>query len=161
MLLKSSVLTNPAQDRRHSGLECFWVDLHPIRLSRAAAASSAVPVVLSPITTTAASCDYQQPPRPRACAELPKPPRPAARALNRLQELQSRQWRGRPIFPSGGRRLFIVAPLIGAALASVCYGVIRISEPVIPARIAEAAFRVNSSNVHDRTHRITAGYNGF
>jgi aquaporin Z len=35
--------------------------------------------------------------------------------------------------------LFIVAPLIGAALASVCYEAIRISEPVIPARVAEAA----------------------
>jgi aquaporin Z len=35
--------------------------------------------------------------------------------------------------------LFIVAPLIGAALASVCYEVIRVSEPLIPARVAEAA----------------------
>jgi NTE family protein len=50
-----------------------------------------VPVVLSPITINnyGGSCDYQQPPWVRAFAELPEPPRPAARALNRLQELQS------------------------------------------------------------------------
>src|SRR5271170_5556454 len=34
--------------------------------------------------------------------------------------------------------LFILAPLIGAAIASALYGVIR-AEPVIPARLAEAA----------------------
>jgi NTE family protein len=71
--------------------DVMCADLHPIRLSRAAAASSAVPVVLSPITINnyGGSCDYQQPPWVRAFAELPEPPRPAARALNRLQELQS------------------------------------------------------------------------
>jgi NTE family protein len=71
--------------------DVMCADLHPIRLSRAAAASSAVPVVLSPITINnyGGSCDYQQPPWLRAFAELPNPPRPAARALNRLQELQS------------------------------------------------------------------------
>lgn len=35
--------------------------------------------------------------------------------------------------------LFIVAPLIGAAFASVAYQLIRISEPLIPARKAESA----------------------
>ena len=35
--------------------------------------------------------------------------------------------------------LFIVAPLIGAALAAVVYGIVRIPEPQIPARLAEAA----------------------
>jgi NTE family protein len=71
--------------------DVMCADLHPIRLSRAAAASSAVPVVLSPITINnyGGSCDYQQPPWLRAFAELPNPPRPAARALNRLQELQA------------------------------------------------------------------------
>src|SRR5215472_7697934 len=70
--------------------DVMCADLHPIRLSRAAAASSAVPVVLSPITINnyGGSCDYQQPPWLRAFAELPNPPRPAARALNRLRELQ-------------------------------------------------------------------------
>ena len=35
--------------------------------------------------------------------------------------------------------LFIVAPLIGAAVAAVAYQMIRISEPIIPARRAESA----------------------
>jgi aquaporin Z len=35
--------------------------------------------------------------------------------------------------------LFIVAPLIGAAIASAAYGIVRIEEPQIPARVAEAA----------------------
>ena len=70
--------------------DVMCADLHSIRLSRAAAASSAVPVVLSPITINnyGGSCGYQQPPWVRAFADLANPPRPAARALNRLQELQ-------------------------------------------------------------------------
>jgi len=70
--------------------DVMCADLGPIRLSRAAAASSAVPVVLSPITINnyGGSCEYQRPPWVRAFADLAKPPRPAARALNRLQELQ-------------------------------------------------------------------------
>jgi aquaporin Z len=35
--------------------------------------------------------------------------------------------------------LFIVAPLIGAVVASAMYELIRVSEPLIPARVAEAA----------------------
>ena len=35
--------------------------------------------------------------------------------------------------------LFIVAPLIGAAVASVAYQIIRIEEPLLPARKAESA----------------------
>jgi NTE family protein len=70
--------------------DVMCADLHPIRLSRAAAASSAVPVVLSPLTVNnyGGSCDYKQPSWLQAFADLPEPPRPAARALNRLQELQ-------------------------------------------------------------------------
>ena len=71
--------------------DVMCADLLPIRLSRAAAASSAVPVVLSPITINnyGGSCGYQKPPWLRTFAELPNPPRPAARALNRLDELQT------------------------------------------------------------------------
>jgi NTE family protein len=70
--------------------DVMCADLHPIRLSRAAAASSAVPVVLSPITINnyGGSCDYQPPMWLRTFVELPEVPRPAARALNRLHELQ-------------------------------------------------------------------------
>jgi NTE family protein len=71
--------------------DVMCADLGPIKLSRAAAASSAVPVVLSPITINnyGGSCGYQQPGWLRAFADLAKPPRPAARALNRLRELQA------------------------------------------------------------------------
>jgi NTE family protein len=65
-------------------------DLGPIRLSRAAAASSAVPVVLSPITINnyGGSCGYREPGWLRPFAESAKPPRPAARILKRLQEMR-------------------------------------------------------------------------
>jgi NTE family protein len=70
--------------------DVMCADLRPVKLSRAAASSSAVPVALSPITINnyGGSCGYQQPPWLRAFADLPEPPRPAARALNRLHELQ-------------------------------------------------------------------------
>jgi NTE family protein len=66
-------------------------DLAPIRLSRAAAASSAVPVVLSPITINnyGGSCGYQAPAWLRALTDRPNVPRPAARYMKRLQELQA------------------------------------------------------------------------
>ena len=75
---------------RPQNFDVMCTDLLPIRLSRAAASSSAVPVVLSPLTINnyGGSCDYQPPTWLRAFAELPEPPRPAARALNRLRELQ-------------------------------------------------------------------------
>ena len=57
--------------------DVMCADLHPIRLSRAAAASSAVPVVLSPITINnyGGSCGYQEPMWLRTFADLPEPPR--------------------------------------------------------------------------------------
>src|SRR5215471_6729969 len=70
--------------------DVMCADLASIRLSRAAAASSAVPVVLSPITINnyGGSCGYQRLAWLAAFAELPQPPRPAARALNRVRELE-------------------------------------------------------------------------
>src|ERR1700751_4345541 len=71
--------------------DVMCADLGPIRLSRAAAASSAVPVVLSPITINnyGGSCGYQIPACLRPFTDPPKlPPRPASRALKRLQEMQ-------------------------------------------------------------------------
>jgi NTE family protein len=70
--------------------DVMCADLDPIRLSRAAAASSAVPVVLSPITINnyGGTCYYQPPMWLRTFADLREPPRPAARALNRVHELE-------------------------------------------------------------------------
>ena len=66
-------------------------DLSSFRLARAAAASSAVPVVLSSITIDnyGGTCGYQLPPWTKIFLENPDPPRPAARTVKRLQELQA------------------------------------------------------------------------
>ncbi len=66
-------------------------DLGPVRLSRAAAASSAVPVVLSAVTINnyGGTCNYQLPDWVRALTETSTPPRPAARAAARLREFDT------------------------------------------------------------------------
>lgn len=64
-------------------------DLGPVRLSRAAAASSAVPVVLSPVTIDnhGGTCGYTEPPLLRPMLEAKDRARPAARAIGRAKEL--------------------------------------------------------------------------
>lgn len=64
-------------------------DLSKFRLARAAAASSAVPVVLSSITIDnyGGTCGYKLPLWTSMFLEHPNPPRPAARTVKRLQEL--------------------------------------------------------------------------
>ncbi|WP_168788693.1 patatin-like phospholipase family protein [Paraburkholderia aromaticivorans] len=63
-------------------------DLNGIRLSRAAAASSAVPVVLSPITLNnyGGTCGYVPPAWIKPFVDSVDPPRPAARATRHLRE---------------------------------------------------------------------------
>jgi NTE family protein len=70
--------------------DVMCADLGSFKLSRAAAASSAVPVVLSPITIDnyGGSCGYQEPAWLRQFTDAAKLPRPAARVLNRLRELR-------------------------------------------------------------------------
>ncbi len=70
--------------------DLMCADLGSFRLSRAAAASSAVPVVLSPVTINnyGGTCGYREPSWLRAFAQQPNPPRPAGRTLRRLQELE-------------------------------------------------------------------------
>jgi len=65
-------------------------DLGPFRLSRAAAASSAVPVVLSAVTINnyGGTCNFKLPMWIRTLAESANPPRPAARAARRLREFE-------------------------------------------------------------------------
>lgn len=66
-------------------------DLDSFRLARAAAASSAVPVVLSPLTINnyGGSCGFEAPPWVSLFLDNADPPRPAARVLKRLHELQA------------------------------------------------------------------------
>ncbi|MBS1134893.1 MAG: Patatin, partial [Burkholderiaceae bacterium] len=63
-------------------------DLNAMRLSRAAAASSAVPVVLSTVTINnyGGSCGFDVPPWVKMFTQSDNPPRPAARAIRELQE---------------------------------------------------------------------------
>ena len=65
-------------------------DLNAVRLSRAAAASSAVPVVLSPVTINnyGGTCGNTIPAWAKAFIDSPKPPRPAARAVRELRDIQ-------------------------------------------------------------------------
>jgi NTE family protein len=75
----------------NENFDALCADLSGFRLARAAAASSAVPVVLSSITIDnyAGSCGYSLPPWTRTFLDNPNPPRPAARTVKRLQELQA------------------------------------------------------------------------
>ncbi|HEY2677313.1 MAG TPA: patatin-like phospholipase family protein [Steroidobacteraceae bacterium] len=70
--------------------DVMCADLSSFSLARAAAASSAVPLVLSPLTINdyGGSCGYQEPGWLRQFSEAAKPPRPAGRLLKRLQELR-------------------------------------------------------------------------
>ncbi len=71
--------------------DVLCTDLSSFRLARAAAASSAVPVVLSSITIDnyGGTCGYRLPPWAKSFLDNPVPPRPAARTVKRLQELQA------------------------------------------------------------------------
>jgi NTE family protein len=70
--------------------DVMCADLSSFKLSRAAAASSAVPVVLSPVTINnyGGSCGYREPVWLKAFSEQTNPPRPAGRILKRLAELE-------------------------------------------------------------------------
>jgi NTE family protein len=66
-------------------------DLNAVPLSRAAAASSAVPVVLSPITMNnyGGRCNFALPSWLKQFVDADDPPRPAARAIRELRELEA------------------------------------------------------------------------
>ncbi len=68
-------------------------DLNKVRLSRAAATSSAVPVALSPVTFNnyGGTCGYQYPAWVKSVANPETRVRPAGRAYQRYREMQSFQ----------------------------------------------------------------------
>jgi NTE family protein len=70
--------------------DVMCAELGSFRLARAAAASSAVPVVLSPLTINnyGGGCGYQEPGWLKHFTESANPPRPAGRLLKRLGELE-------------------------------------------------------------------------
>jgi NTE family protein len=71
-----------------AAFDALCSDLSAVRLSRAAAASSAVPVVLSPVTLNnyGGTCGYELPPWIKPFVDAVEPPRPAARATRHLKE---------------------------------------------------------------------------
>jgi NTE family protein len=68
-------------------------DLNSVRLARAAATSSAVPIVLSPVTFNnyGGTCGYQYPAWVHSVANPENRARPAGRAFQRYREMQSFQ----------------------------------------------------------------------
>ena len=68
-------------------------DLSQVPLSRAAAASSAVPLVLSPVTINnyGGTCGYREPSWVQAVMDTSNRARPAGRALQRYKEMKSFQ----------------------------------------------------------------------
>jgi NTE family protein len=66
-------------------------DLNAVRLSRAAAASSAVPVVLSTVTINnyGGTCDFTVPTWVKMFTQSANPPRPAARAIREIKEAET------------------------------------------------------------------------
>src|SRR5258708_27069137 len=76
-------------DQAFFDIICSDVDTVP--LSRAAAASSSVPGILSPVTINnyGGTCNYRRPAWPAQFSDSLTTPRPAARALRRLKELSS------------------------------------------------------------------------
>jgi NTE family protein len=73
-----------------SDFDLICSDLDQVPLSRAAAASSAVPLVLSPVTLNnyGGHCDYKYPSWTRAMADSASTSRPAGRALKRYHEMR-------------------------------------------------------------------------
>ncbi|MFC0396859.1 patatin-like phospholipase family protein [Paraburkholderia rhizosphaerae] len=70
--------------------DVMCADLGPFKLSRAAAASSAVPVVLAPITINnyGGTCGYEEPAWILSLVKTDRKQRSASRILNRLQDLR-------------------------------------------------------------------------
>jgi NTE family protein len=71
--------------------DIMCADLSAVHLSRAAASSSAVPLVFSPVTFNnyGGSCDFHEPSWLKLITDPTHPARPAARAMRELQELKS------------------------------------------------------------------------
>ena len=92
ILASSTDLSSGARFVFNQGtFDIICADLNAVRLSRAAAASSAVPVVLSSITLSnyGGTCDRATPEWIRQFIESENPPRPAARAIRSLRAAEA------------------------------------------------------------------------
>jgi NTE family protein len=91
MVMATDISTGARLGFTQPAFDIICSDLKSVRLARAAAASSAVPLVLSPITLNnyGGTCGYKPPEWATAAADPNNPARPAARAMKRMEELAS------------------------------------------------------------------------
>ena len=91
MVTATDISTGSRLAFSQSEFDIICSNLSAVPLSRAAAASSAVPVALSPITLNnyAGSCNYKEPSWASSFVTGANSSRPAGRALQRLKELKS------------------------------------------------------------------------
>jgi NTE family protein len=91
MVMATDITTGSRVGFTQGMFDVMCSDLDAVPLSRAAASSSAVPLVMSPVTLNnyGGTCNYTTPAWVAAAADPNNPARPAARALRRLEELQS------------------------------------------------------------------------
>jgi NTE family protein len=90
-VMATDISTGTRLGFNQSMFDVLCSDVSPVRLARAAAASSAVPLVLSPITLNnyGGTCGFKFPDWLMVAADPDNPARPAARAIKRMEELQS------------------------------------------------------------------------
>jgi NTE family protein len=91
MVTATDISTGSRLGFAQSEFDLICSDLSTFPLSRAAAASSAVPLVLSPVTLDnyGGTCGYREPAWARSVDEPNNRVRPAGRALQRLQEMRA------------------------------------------------------------------------
>ena len=90
-VMSTDISTGTRVGFNQSMFDVLCSDLSPVHLARAAAASSAVPLVLSPVTINnyGGTCGFKFPEWLTVAANAESPARPAARAIKRLEEMQS------------------------------------------------------------------------
>ncbi len=117
-------------------------DLNGVELARAAAASSAVPVVLSPVTLNnyGGTCGYRPPAWIENLVGAAKPPRPIARAMRHLADIQS--------YGDGAQRPYVHLVDGGVADNLGLRGVLEVLE------VLEAEHAVGKATPLDRVRRV-------
>ncbi|MEO8508504.1 MAG: patatin-like phospholipase family protein [Betaproteobacteria bacterium] len=93
MVMATDISTGSRFGYTQQMFDLICSDLKAVPLSRAAATSSAVPLVLSPVTLNnyGGTCNYAYPSWLLSAADPDNPARPAARALKRMEETRSYQ----------------------------------------------------------------------
>jgi len=101
MVMATDISTGARVGFTQQAFDIICSDLSTVRLARAAAASSAVPLILSPITLNnyGGTCGYDFPDWMRLSIDPTNPARPAARAIKRMEEAA--------LFMDGKERPFI------------------------------------------------------